>query len=58
MEDEEDDFYDPADSVPTGQVGGSVQNGAPNPPQETDHMDEEEEEIEDDDVRSQNSCPP
>lgn len=56
MEDEEDDFYDPADSVPTGEVGAGVQNGASNPLQETDVMDEEEEEVEDDDVCSQAHC--
>lgn len=51
MEEEEDDFYDPTDSVPAGQSQSNAQNGAPNPPQDTDDMDEEEVEVEDDEVR-------
>lgn len=50
MEEEDDDFYDPADSVPAGQAQHDAQNGAQDPPQETDDMDEEEVEVEDDEV--------
>lgn len=48
MEDEEDDFYDPTDSVPAGQA----QNNATDPEQYQDGYEdeEEEEEVEDDDV--------
>lgn len=53
MEEEDDDFYDPADSVPTGQAQNNAPNGAQNPPQEADDMDEEEVEVEEDEVRSQ-----
>lgn len=57
MEEEDDDFYDPADSVPAGQAQDNGQNGAQNPPQETDDMDEEEVEVEDDEVCFQPSVP-
>ncbi|RAL15763.1 Cpn10-domain-containing protein [Aspergillus homomorphus CBS 101889] len=42
MDDEDDDFYDPADTVPTPQH----QNGAQNPPADNDQEEYEEEEIE------------
>lgn len=51
MEEEDDDFYDPTDSVPTGQTQANAPNGAQNLPQEADEMDEEE--VEEDEVRSQ-----
>ncbi|KAJ5488469.1 Pre-mRNA polyadenylation factor fip1 [Penicillium diatomitis] len=49
MDDEEDDFYDPADSVPAGQAASSAYNEAGQ--QQTDGFedDEEEVEVEDDD---------
>lgn len=50
MDEEEDDFYDPTDSVPAPHQHNSTQNAAPAQPQETDDMDDEEdEEVEDDD---------
>lgn len=49
MEDEEDDFYDPTDSVPAGQAQGNANNAAPEQ-QEDGYEYEEEEEVEDDDV--------
>lgn len=52
MEDEEDDFYDPTDSVPAGQAQNNTHNAAPEH-QQDGYEDEEEEEVEDDDVRSQ-----
>lgn len=57
MEEEDDDFYDPADSVPAGQTQGNAQNGAQDPSQGTDEMDEEEVEVEDDEVCLQHSAP-
>jgi hypothetical protein len=48
MEDEEDDFYDPIDSVPAGQAQNNANNAAPE--QQDDYEYEEEEEVEDDDV--------
>ena len=52
MDEEEDDFYDPADSVPAGQVPTHADNEAAQ--QQTDGFEEEEEvEVEDDDVCSQ-----
>lgn len=57
MEEEDDDFYDPADSVPAGQAQDNAQNGAQVPPQETDDMDEEEVEVEDDEVCFRQSAP-
>lgn len=50
MEDEEDDFYDPTDSVPAGQAQSNAHNAAPEQ-QQDGYEDEEEEEVEDDDVR-------
>lgn len=51
MDEEEDDFYDPTDSVPASHQHNSTQNAAPAQPQETDDMDDDEEvEVEDDDV--------
>jgi pre-mRNA 3'-end-processing factor FIP1 len=49
MEDEEDDFYDPTDSVPAGQAQNNNHNAAPEQYQDG-YEDEEEEEVEDDDV--------
>ena len=51
MDEEEDDFYDPADSVPASHTNDNAQNTAQAQPQESDDMDEEEYEIEEDDVR-------
>ncbi|KAJ5371396.1 Pre-mRNA polyadenylation factor fip1 [Penicillium cataractarum] len=48
MEDEEDDFYDPTDSVPTGQAQHNAHN-ATLEQQQDGYEDEEEEEVEDDD---------
>lgn len=50
MEDEEDDFYDPTDSVTAAQTLNDTQNAAQTQPQEGDDMDEEEVEVEDDEV--------
>jgi pre-mRNA 3'-end-processing factor FIP1 len=54
MDEEEDDFYDPVDAVPVTQSQNHTQNGAPNQPQESNDMedDEEVEVEEDDDVRT------
>lgn len=52
MDEEEDDFYDPTDSVPAPHQHNSAQNAAPAQPQENDDMDDEEVEVEDDDVGS------
>ncbi|CAI7587782.1 unnamed protein product [Penicillium viridicatum] len=52
MNEEEDDFYDPVDAVPTTQSLNHTQNAAPGQPQESNYMeddDEVEEEEEDDD---------
>jgi pre-mRNA 3'-end-processing factor FIP1 len=49
MDDEEDDFYDPTDSVPTGQAQQNAHN-ATLEQQQDGYEDEEEEEVEDDDV--------
>jgi pre-mRNA 3'-end-processing factor FIP1 len=51
MDEEEDDFYDPVDSVSTTQVANDGANAAPDQPQESDEMEEEEVEVESDDVR-------
>lgn len=51
MDEEDDDFYDPADTVPATQSQPAAQNAAHGQPQETDEMDEEEVEVEDDEVR-------
>lgn len=50
MEDEEDDFYDPTDSVTAAQTQNDAQNAAQTQPQEGADMDEEEVEVEDDEV--------
>lgn len=50
MEDEEDDFYDPTDSVTATQTQNDAQNAAQTQPQEGDDMDEDEVEVEDDEV--------
>jgi len=51
MDEEEDDFYDPTDSVPVNHAHNNAQNAAPAQPQENEDMgDEEEVEVEDDDV--------
>ena len=50
MEDEDDDFYDPTDSVPAAQAPNGNQN-APSQPQDTGDAEEEEVEVEDDEVR-------
>lgn len=50
MDDEEDDFYDPADSVPAPHANDNA-HGAQAPQQESDDMEEEEYEVEEDDVR-------
>lgn len=53
MDDEEDDFYDPVDAVPTTQPHNQTQNAASSQPQESNYMDDEEvEEEEEDDVRT------
>ncbi|CAP96952.1 hypothetical protein N7489_000298 [Penicillium chrysogenum] len=52
MDEEEDDFYDPVDAVPTTQSLNHTQNAAPGQPQESNYMEEDEEveeEEEDDD---------
>jgi pre-mRNA 3'-end-processing factor FIP1 len=51
MDEEEDDFYDPADSVPAPHAQNNGLNAAPAQPQESEDGDEEEVEVEDDDVR-------
>ncbi|KAJ5097953.1 Pre-mRNA polyadenylation factor Fip1 [Penicillium argentinense] len=48
MDEEEDDFYDPVDTVPTTEVANNGANVAPDQSQENDGM-EEEIEVEDDD---------
>lgn len=52
MDEEEDDFYDPVDAVPTTQSLNHTQNAAPGQPQESNYMedDDEVEEEEEDDV--------
>lgn len=53
MDEEDDDFYDPADSVPAGQGVNNIHNATPGPVQDSNDMEEDEEvEVEDDDVRS------
>ncbi|KAJ5718443.1 cleavage polyadenylation factor subunit fip1 [Penicillium malachiteum] len=52
MEDEEDDFYDPADTVTPSHAPNNTQDAALSQPVEDD-MDEEEEEEESDEVRFQ-----
>ena len=47
MDEEDDDFYDPVDTVPATQSQHPPQNET----QEDNHMDDEEEVEEDDDVR-------
>ncbi|KAJ5674439.1 uncharacterized protein N7477_004373 [Penicillium maclennaniae] len=49
MDEEEDDFYDPADSVPASHTNNNAQNTAQAQPQESDDMEEEEYEVEEDD---------
>ncbi|KAJ5388766.1 hypothetical protein N7509_011307 [Penicillium cosmopolitanum] len=49
MDEEEDDFYDPVDSVSTTQVANDGANAASDQPQESDEMEEEEVEVESDD---------
>ncbi|CAI7568941.1 unnamed protein product [Penicillium pancosmium] len=49
MDEEEDDFYDPVDSVSTTQVANDGASAAPDQPQESDEMEEEEVEVESDD---------
>jgi hypothetical protein len=51
MDEEEDDFYDPVDSVSTTQIANDVPDAAAGQPQESDEMEEEEVELESDDVR-------
>lgn len=52
MEDEEDDFYDPADTVAPAHASNSAQDAAPG--QHMDDMDDEEEvEVDSDEVRYQ-----
>lgn len=54
MDEEEDDFYDPVDAVPTTQSLNHTQNAAAGQPQESNYMedDDEVEEEEEDDVRT------
>lgn len=54
MDDEDDDFYDPADTVPAPQH----QNGAQNPPADNygEEYEEEEIEVDEDDVWLRNHC--
>lgn len=47
MEEEDDDFYDPTDSVPATHAPSNAQPK----PEETDDAEEEEVEVEDDEVR-------
>ena len=54
MDEEDDDFYDPADVVPPSQMPNDVQN-PPSQPQEADDAEEEEVEVEDDEVRLRHS---
>jgi hypothetical protein len=52
MEDEEDDFYDPADTVASAHAPNNAQDTAPG--QQMDDMDDEEEvEVDSDEVRYQ-----
>lgn len=52
MEDEEDDFYDPADTVAPAHTSNNAQDAAPG--QHMDDMDDEEEvEVDSDEVRYQ-----
>lgn len=52
MDEEEDDFYDPVDAVPTTQSLNHTQNAASGQPQ-SNYMEEDDEvEEEDDDVRA------
>jgi hypothetical protein len=54
MDEEEDDFYDPVDAVPTTQSPNHAQNAAPGQAQDSNYMEDEEEveEEEEDDVRT------
>lgn len=54
MDEEDDDFYDPADVVPPSQMPNDAQN-PPSQPQEADDAEEEEVEVEDDEVRLRHS---
>lgn len=56
MDEEEDDFYDPVDTVSANQTGNNGTNEVPSQSQENDEMEEEEVEVESDDVRDR--CPP
>ncbi|KAJ5159483.1 Pre-mRNA polyadenylation factor fip1 [Penicillium canariense] len=49
MEEEDDDFYDPTDSVPAGQAQNDARNAAPEQHQDSYDDEEEEVEVEDDD---------
>ncbi|KAJ5756733.1 hypothetical protein N7533_006276 [Penicillium manginii] len=49
MDEEEDDFYDPVDSVSTTQIANDGPDAAAGQPQESDEMEEEEVELESDD---------
>lgn len=51
MEEEDDDFYDPTDSVPAGQGVNNLHNAAADQLPESNDMEDEEVEVEDDDVR-------
>lgn len=52
MDEEDDDFYDPADVVPPSQTPNDPQNPPSQlQPQEADDAEEEEVEVEDDEVR-------
>lgn len=53
MEEEDDDFYDPADVVPSNQAPANAHNAAPGEPQDGTDLEDEEAEVEDDDVRFQ-----
>ncbi|KAJ5184143.1 Pre-mRNA polyadenylation factor fip1 [Penicillium capsulatum] len=48
MDEEDDDFYDPTDSVPAGQGVNNLHNAAPGQVQDSNDGDEEEVEVEDD----------
>jgi pre-mRNA 3'-end-processing factor FIP1 len=58
MEDDDDDFYDPADAVPVNQAQHAPQNQSNEKPQESNEgveQDEEEIEVEEDEVCSQHA---
>lgn len=57
MEEEDDDFYDPTDSVPAPQEANNVHGAAPDQVQDDNEVDDEEVEVEEDEVRSQQSLP-